>query len=59
MAASPRLRVVRRRLLQAVPVVDRNYQDPLPPVLRLLWPLVQAATQLVGPRLSAAQLAPR
>ena len=45
-----------RGLLQAVPVVDRNYQDPLPPVLRLLWPLVQAATQLVGPRLSAAQL---
>ena len=45
-----------RGLLQAVPVVDRNYQDPLPPVLRLLWPLVLAATQLIGPRLTAAQL---
>lgn len=45
-----------RGLLQSVTVADRNYQDPLPPVLRLLWPLVQAATQMIGPRLSAAQM---
>ena len=45
-----------RGLLQAVPQDDRNYQDPLPRALRLLWPLVTAATHLAGPRLKSAQL---
>lgn len=45
-----------RGLLQQVPQSDRNYQDPLPLMLRLLWPVVVAATHAVGPRLKAAQL---
>ena len=45
-----------RGMLQQVPQSDRNYQDPLPLALRLLWPVVVAATHAVGPRLKAAQL---
>lgn len=45
-----------RGLLRSVEVDDRNYQDPLPLVLRLLWPLVTVATRVVGPRLSSAQM---
>ena len=30
-----------RGLLRSVEVDDRNYQDPLPLVLRLLWPLLE------------------
>lgn len=45
-----------RGLLQAVPQGDRNYQDPLPTALRLLWPLVTAVTYVVAPRLKSAQL---
>ncbi|XQA62593.1 type II secretion system F family protein [Xanthomonas sacchari] len=45
-----------RGMLQAVPQDDRNYQDPLPSVLRMLWPLVTAATHVVGPRLKSSQL---
>ncbi|MCW4454366.1 type II secretion system F family protein [Flavobacterium sp. MXW15] len=45
-----------RGLLQAVPQSDRDYQDPLPLALRLLWPLVVAATHLAGPRLKSSQL---
>lgn len=45
-----------RGMLQQVPQSDRDYQDPLPRMLRLLWPVVVAATHAVGPRLKAAQL---
>ncbi|WP_368562946.1 type II secretion system F family protein [Pseudoxanthomonas sp. UTMC 1351] len=45
-----------RGLLQAVPQGDRNYQDPLPTALRLLWPLVTAVTYVAAPRLKSAQL---
>lgn len=45
-----------RGLLSEVPIDDRNYQDPLPGGLRLLWPLVTVATRLAGPRLSPASL---
>ena len=45
-----------RGMLQQVPQTDRHYQDPLPLVLRLLWPLVVAATHAIGPGLKAAQL---
>lgn len=45
-----------RGLLQAVPQGDRNYQDPLPTVLRLLWPLVTAVTYVAAPRLKSAHL---
>lgn len=45
-----------RGLLQAVPVEERNYQDPLPLALRLLWPLITVATHVAGPRLRSAQL---
>ncbi len=45
-----------RGMLQQVPQTDRHYQDPLPLVLRLLWPVVVAATHAIGPGLKAAQL---
>ena len=45
-----------RGLLREVPLDDRNYQDPLPRGLQLLWPLVTIATRLLGPRLSPAGL---
>lgn len=45
-----------RGLLRSVEVDERNYQDPLPVALRLLWPLVTVATRLAGPRLKSAQL---
>lgn len=45
-----------RGLLAEVPLDDRNYQDPLPGGLRLIWPLVTVATRVAGPRLSPASL---
>lgn len=45
-----------RGLLQEVPQEDRNYQDPLPSGLRMLWPVVTAATYVIGRRLKSAQL---
>ncbi|MBW8775140.1 MAG: type II secretion system F family protein [Stenotrophomonas sp.] len=45
-----------RGLVQSVEVDQRNYQDPLPLLLRILWPLITVATRLAGPRLSSAQL---
>lgn len=50
------LLVAARGLLREVPQEERNYQDPLPAGLRLIWPLVTAATYLVGPRLKASHL---
>jgi tight adherence protein C len=43
-------------LMRAVPKADRDYQDPLPFGLRLLWPLVNAATFLLAPYLGADKL---
>ncbi len=42
--------------LRDVPEADRNYQDPLPLGLRLIWPLVNAATFVLAPRLSPDKL---
>ena len=43
-------------LLREVPVADRNFQDPLPFGLRLIWPLVNAATHVLAPKLGADKL---
>lgn len=40
------------------PQQDRHFQDPLPYGIRLLWPLVNLATNIIGPRLSPNQLEP-
>lgn len=45
-----------RGLLNQVPQDERDYQDPLPGGLKLLWPLVSAATHVVGPRLKSSSL---
>lgn len=44
--------------MREVPQQDRHYQDPLPSGLRLIWPLVNLATNLVGPHLTPKQLEP-
>ena len=43
-------------LMREVPKADRNFQDPLPFGLRMIWPLVNAATHVLAPRLSADKL---
>lgn len=43
-------------LLREVPADERHYQDPLPFGLRLIWPLVNAATFAIGPRLAPDKL---
>jgi tight adherence protein C len=45
-----------RGLIRSVEVDERNYQDPLPLALRVLWPLVTVATRAAGPRLKSSQL---
>lgn len=40
-----------RGFMHEVPQADRNYQDPLPLLMKLLWPLINLATWLIGPRL--------
>lgn len=45
-----------RGALGDVPQQERTFQDPLPFGLRLLWPLVQAATYVIAPRLKAEDL---
>lgn len=42
--------------MREVPQADRDYQDPLPFGLRLLWPLVNAATFVLAPHLDADKL---
>lgn len=42
--------------MREVPEADRHYQDPLPFGLRLLWPLVNAATFVLAPRLKPDKL---
>jgi tight adherence protein C len=44
--------------MKEVPQQDRHFQDPLPFGIQLLWPLVNLATWLIGPRLSPRQLEP-
>lgn len=43
-------------LLREVPADERHFQDPLPFGLRLIWPLVNAATFAIGPRLAPDKL---
>jgi tight adherence protein C len=43
-------------LLREVPADERHFQDPLPFGLRLIWPLVNAATFAIGPRLPSDKL---
>jgi tight adherence protein C len=43
-------------LLREVPADERHFQDPLPFGLRLIWPLVNAATFAIGPRLPSDRL---
>lgn len=43
-------------MMRDVPKADRHFQDPLPFGLRLMWPLVNAATVTIGPRLTADRL---
>ena len=43
-------------VMRDVPKADRHFQDPLPFGLRLMWPLVNAATFAIGPRLSPDKL---
>ncbi|HUA82062.1 MAG TPA: type II secretion system F family protein [Dyella sp.] len=44
--------------MKEIPQQDRHFQDPLPFGIRLIWPLVNLATHIVGPRLSPKQLEP-
>jgi tight adherence protein C len=44
--------------MREVPQQDRNYQDPLPFGIRLIWPLVNLATVMLGPHLTPRQLEP-
>jgi len=43
-------------VMRDVPKADRHFQDPLPFGLRLMWPLVNAATFAIGPRLGPDKL---
>lgn len=45
-----------RGALNEVPQQERSFQDPLPFGLRMMWPLVQAATYVIAPRLKAEEL---
>ena len=42
-----------RGMLQSAPKAEREYQDPLPAMLQMIWPLVTIATHVVGPRMSS------
>jgi tight adherence protein C len=44
--------------MKEVPQQDRHFQDPLPLGIRLIWPLVNLATILIGPHLTPNQLEP-
>lgn len=45
-----------RGFFQEIPQEDREFQDPLPPAMKMIWPLVNVATNIIGPRLKAADL---
>jgi tight adherence protein C len=42
--------------VREVPEDERHFQDPLPFGLRLIWPLVNSATYVLGPRLAPDKL---
>lgn len=42
--------------LREVPKEDRTYQDPLPALLQMIWPLVSAATYVIAPILKSSYL---
>ncbi|KGI78942.1 type II secretion system F family protein [Oleiagrimonas soli] len=42
--------------IREVPEADRHYQDPLPFGLRMIWPFVNVATFVLGPRLTPDKL---
>jgi tight adherence protein C len=44
--------------MKEVPQQDRNFQDPLPFGIRLIWPLVNLATNIIGPHLQPKHLEP-
>jgi len=44
--------------MKEVPQQDRRFQDPLPRGIQLIWPLVNLATNIIGPRLAPTQLEP-
>lgn len=44
--------------LKQVPQQDRHFQDPLPFGIRLIWPMVNITTHIIGPRLTPKQLEP-
>lgn len=48
--------VATRGFFKDIPQGDREFQDPLPPAMKLIWPLVNVATRVIGPRLKAADL---
>lgn len=45
-----------RGFLREVPLDERNYQDPLPGGLQLIWPVVTLVTRFIAPRMKSAQL---
>src|SRR5690606_41486401 len=45
-----------RNIRKEVPAEDRAYMDPLPPLLRLIWPLVRVFAFYVGQRLPTERL---
>ena len=42
--------IAARNIKSAVPDSDRDYMDPLPPMLRMIWPLVRMWAFFVGER---------
>jgi tight adherence protein C len=48
--------VAMSRIYKILPVDDRDYMDPLPPGLKLLWPLVNVFAHYVGQHLSVEYL---
>jgi tight adherence protein C len=44
--------------MKGVPQQDRNFQDPLPFGIQMIWPLVNLATNIVGPHLQPRHLEP-
>jgi len=45
-----------RNIKQEVPEDNREYMDPLPPKLKMIWPLVQVAAYYIGERLSVEKI---
>jgi len=44
--------------MREVPQIDRDFQDPLPVGIRVIWPLVNLSTVILGPRLTPRHLEP-